>query len=146
MGPKAAYGEKLLDPRWQKRRLEIFERDEWVCRGCRRASRTLHVHHLWYDGEPWEVPDNALLTLCAECHKTETTGRSDAEADFLAAIRQGGWLVKDLEAVTDTIGAGGEFGNTDGMGILVAMLFDEPAFRNEVWAMFRARVRAMYDT
>jgi len=29
MTPKEQYSEKLKDPRWQRKRLAIFERDEW---------------------------------------------------------------------------------------------------------------------
>lgn len=65
------YGEKLKDPRWQKKRLEIFERDKWMCWRCGDKQSTLHVHHLAYppNREPWEVPNGFLLTLCEECHK-----------------------------------------------------------------------------
>lgn len=28
------YKEKLKDPRWQKKRLQIFERDDWCCQKC----------------------------------------------------------------------------------------------------------------
>ena len=68
MGPKAAYGEKLKDPRWQKKRLRIFDRDGWSCLLCKSTSQTLHVHHLKYEGDPWEVNDKFLMTLCSECH------------------------------------------------------------------------------
>lgn len=42
----SAYSEKLKNPRWQKKRLEIFERDGWKCRACQDEKSTLHVHHL----------------------------------------------------------------------------------------------------
>ena len=31
---------------------------------------TLHVHHKYYieDRYPWEYDDNALITLCSDCH------------------------------------------------------------------------------
>lgn len=64
------YKEKLLDVRWQKRRLEILEKDHWACRACETKSGTMHVHHLWYvDGNPWDAPDDALVTLCSKCHE-----------------------------------------------------------------------------
>ncbi len=61
-----AYRQKLLDPRWQKKRLEILNRDEFACRKCGDKESTLHVHHFWYenDKEPWEIEDGALITLC----------------------------------------------------------------------------------
>lgn len=60
------YSEKLKDPRWQKKRLEIMERDIWACRLCGDTETELHVHHENYNGEPWES-DN-LITLCKYCH------------------------------------------------------------------------------
>lgn len=71
---RAAYRKKLLDPRWQKKRLEILSRDDFACRACGAKDKTLHVHHIWYDNdnEPWDVVDTALATLCADCHEGET--------------------------------------------------------------------------
>lgn len=64
------YAEKLKDPRWQKKRLEILERDKWMCRGCCETQKTLHVHHIFYVHglEPWDVPNQAGVE-----HKTGDT-------------------------------------------------------------------------
>ena len=64
------YSQKLKDPRWQKKRLQILERDNWKCKGCLDSERTLHVHHLSYEKgkEPWEYDDLNFITLCEECH------------------------------------------------------------------------------
>lgn len=64
------YSEKLKDPRWQKRRLEILNRDKFGCRLCTNKDLTLHVHHLRYVNgiAPWEYPSDDLMTLCANCH------------------------------------------------------------------------------
>lgn len=65
------YNQKLKDPRWQKKRLEIFERDEWKCTACRSDKKSLNVHHLGYEKgkDPWEYPDVELVALCEPCHK-----------------------------------------------------------------------------
>lgn len=70
---RQSYGEKLQDPRWQKRRLEIFTRDKWTCQGCESTEKTLHVHHRFYlkGREPWDHPDVALVTLCKGCHEQD---------------------------------------------------------------------------
>jgi hypothetical protein len=70
--PKKNYSEILKDPRWQKKRLEILESDEWRCRECLSKEKTLHIHHLYYikDAMPWEYPDAALITLCHQCHES----------------------------------------------------------------------------
>ena len=75
---KKTYGEKLLDPRWQRMRLKILERDSFTCTYCGDSKSTLHVHHGMYmpGKDPWEVPEYCLLTLCADCHdftRTELT-------------------------------------------------------------------------
>lgn len=63
-----AYQKKLLDPRWQKRRLRALEAAGWKCQRCGRGDQTLHVHHKRYRGEPWEAPDSALEVLCETHH------------------------------------------------------------------------------
>jgi len=62
------YSEKLKDPRWQKKRLKIFERDGFKCPYCNDETTTLHVHHEKYEGEPWEIDDEFLKTACEVCH------------------------------------------------------------------------------
>lgn len=59
------------DPRWQKKRLEIFERDKFTCLWCGDTASTLCVHHLYYvpGREIWNYPGRALWTLCEDCHK-----------------------------------------------------------------------------
>lgn len=65
------YSDKLKDPRWQRKRLTILNRDGWKCAECGVENRTLHVHHKRYSGEPWESPDADLITMCAGCHQLE---------------------------------------------------------------------------
>ena len=40
------YSQKLKDPRWQKKRLQILERDEWNCQICHDNESTLVVPFL----------------------------------------------------------------------------------------------------
>ncbi len=65
------YYEKLKDPRWQKKRLEVMDRDGFECQNCGATDKTLNVHHRAYlrGFEPWEYPDDSLETLCEDCHK-----------------------------------------------------------------------------
>jgi len=69
--PMKTYAEKLKDPRWQKMRLQILERDGFVCRRCQSKEKTLHVHHAFYSKgkAPWEYDPKFLQTLCEECHE-----------------------------------------------------------------------------
>lgn len=85
MDENKTYSDLLKDPRWQKKRLKILERDEWTCQLCYSEIHTLHIHHLKYNGLPWEAKDEDLLTVCERCHywieldKEEFTGKTIAE-------------------------------------------------------------------
>ena len=65
-----SYSDLRPDPRWQKKRLEILDRDEWTCQRCGARDKTLHVHHFRYHGNapPWEAPVDELATVCEPCH------------------------------------------------------------------------------
>jgi len=84
------YSEKLRDPRWQKKRLEILNRDDFTCIQCGDKESTLHVHHFIYiyGRDPWDYPDVNFIVLCKTCHENETnitqdilTGIIDAAID-----------------------------------------------------------------
>jgi hypothetical protein len=66
------YKDKLKSPKWQKRRLEIMERDGFQCQMCFDREETLTVHHKEYlkGLEPWEYEDKYLITLCEDCHES----------------------------------------------------------------------------
>lgn len=66
------YSQKLKDPRWQKKRLEILNRDEFTCQNCGDAKTELHVNHIEYKGEPWQQSNEKLITLCKHCHNVIT--------------------------------------------------------------------------
>jgi hypothetical protein len=77
------YAEKLKHPKWQRRRLEVLERDGFKCRDCGESEKQLHVHHCHYEkGEPWDTSLRFLQTLCEDCH----TRRGDLEADGKRAL------------------------------------------------------------
>lgn len=69
----ATYAEKLKDPRWQRKRLEILQRDDFTCVACGDKEEALHVHHGFYrrNCEPWDYPSESLWTLCEACHEEE---------------------------------------------------------------------------
>jgi 5-methylcytosine-specific restriction endonuclease McrA len=73
----SAYRQLLRDPRWQRRRLEVLTRDSWTCQECGTTTKELQVHHKWYvqGKRPWEVPMQALVTLCVGCHGTKRRRR-----------------------------------------------------------------------
>lgn len=64
------YSEKLKDPRWQKKRLEILSSADFTCVYCGNKNETLHVHHFMYikGKEPWDYSDGDLACICKDCH------------------------------------------------------------------------------
>lgn len=82
------YSEKLKDPQWQKKRLQILERDGFKCRMCSSSVKTLHVHHFAYSdmGYPWMVPDNCLITFCEDCHKDEESYKRQTDYHVIRGL------------------------------------------------------------
>lgn len=68
-----AYSDKLKNPKWQKMRLLVMQRDSWRCCNCMDGSETLHVHHLSYEygKDPWDYDISNFETLCSKCHSNK---------------------------------------------------------------------------
>lgn len=77
---KKSYYEKLKDPRWQKKRLEVMEYNDFSCELCGDNESTLNVHHKEYfkGHEPWDYEIKQLACLCENCHEA-----SHEEVDLL---------------------------------------------------------------
>ena len=95
------YSEKLRDPRWQKKRLEILERDEWTCQNCFDSESTLVVHHKKYikGKEPWDYPNELLITLCENCHEFERDNRQEYESLLLENLKLN-FLAEDVASLS----------------------------------------------
>ena len=71
------YEDLLNTFEWLDRREVILKRDGSRCARCASAgsfsaeSSGVQVHHLYYvrNRTPWDYPDDALVTLCVECHQ-----------------------------------------------------------------------------
>jgi hypothetical protein len=81
------YVEQLRDPRWQRKRLEIMQRDGFACQECLDDKSTLNVHHKVYRRgfKAWEYDPEHLVTLCEGCHKS-ITAAGDRMAEALALL------------------------------------------------------------
>jgi hypothetical protein len=111
MGERLTYSQMLLDPRWQRRRLEVFQRDGWRCRHCNAESRQLHAHHIAYlrGLAPWDYDGRWLVSLCDRCHEAEHR-HGDA-----------GWASVRVEAVNaGAVGASGQHDIARTVGALLA--------------------------
>src|SRR5260221_5808794 len=97
------YSERLKDPRWQKKRLEILQRDEWVCHRCFDSESTLVVHHRYYTNgkDPWDYENDALITLCESCHQSEHDHIEAAHTQLRYAFAKAGAFSSDMKEIAD---------------------------------------------
>jgi hypothetical protein len=102
----STYSDKLKDPRWQKKRLEILNRDEFTCQWCSDTEKTLHVHHLKYSGDPWEIEDEFLLTLCETCHEDIDMGYKQAGYKLTQALKSKAFAAEHLLKLATAIEKG----------------------------------------
>jgi hypothetical protein len=98
MSFKENYIQQLKDPRWQRRRLEIFERDGFTCKMCGDKTSTLHVHHKYYlpNVLPWEYDGKCLVTLCENCHEAEGASKY-LQKDLMIVLFEAGFFNSDLQ-------------------------------------------------
>lgn len=96
------YSQLLKDPRWQKKRLDILNRDEFTCQMCGSTESTLHIHHITYhSGNPWEISDDLLITLCADCHEHETEAVKHEIYELIKTLKGSGMISIDFMSLSD---------------------------------------------
>jgi hypothetical protein len=68
-----AYSDQYKSPLWQKKRLEIMNRDKFTCQECGEKEKQLNVHHRFYikGRNVWEYDNDVLQTLCEDCHEKQ---------------------------------------------------------------------------
>jgi len=68
-----SYDEQLKSGKWQKKRLEIMQRDNFKCRCC-NSENELNIHHLYYlpKTKLWEYDNDGMVTVCKKCHEILT--------------------------------------------------------------------------
>ena len=98
------YSDLLKDPRWQKKRLEIFNRDNFSCVSCGDGASTLHVHHHYYINgkKPWEYNNSVLVTLCEQCHGNEEHLK-ECDSDVINVLLSSGLLRYDLQCLIQLV-------------------------------------------
>ena len=101
----STYSDKLKDPRWQKMRLFVLERDNWTCQRCFDDKNTLHVHHIRYEKgkEPWDIDHDYLITLCKDCHEHETENYAIVMKTFLDIIQSRRMLSDELFTLAEMV-------------------------------------------
>lgn len=101
---KDDYGDSLKDPRWQKKRLEILNRDDWTCQICGAKDKMLHVHHISYfrGRKPWEYDNDLLITLCEDCHADDKKNL-DSIKFYLDSLRKHGITNYELSQLLEIV-------------------------------------------
>lgn len=71
MAKKIEFKDQYKHPKWQKKRLEILERENYTCQCCGDTETTLHVHHGYYERNKklWEYDGFTMWCFCSECHE-----------------------------------------------------------------------------
>lgn len=142
-----SYSDKLKDPRWQKKRLEILERDGWMCKFCCDNESTLHVHHLVYSGkDPWDADEDHLIALCEDCHEYETINRKSVEAELCAALRVNKYSAGDIKHLAEAFRNMEEFHVPEIMcSVFVWMLGNKPLLKELEKGFFDSLSSAKYQ-
>ena len=88
---KTPYQRKLAHPDWQKKRLEVMERDNFRCQNnlCLATDKELHIHHIYYlpNTNPQDYPMDAYITMCHECHEKEELLLKELSTNFVMRLR-----------------------------------------------------------
>lgn len=84
------YSEKLRDPRWQRKRLEVCDAVGWKCEDCGAKDKTLNVHHCFYIKglEPWEYEIELLMCLDEECHQRRQALEQQGHIQLASEMRR----------------------------------------------------------
>lgn len=146
---KKTYSEKLKDPRWQKKRLEILDRDNWTCQSCFDTESTLHVHHLEYrqGNDPWDYTNNLLCTLCESCHAFEHEAKENTLQLLSNEFNNKKMFSNEIFLLVDSMrGSQGTF-VSERLSNVLCFLFDHPQAMEHVeniyfdWLEFRNKNR-----
>lgn len=86
-----SFKEQYRHPNWQRKRLEIMERDQFMCQACYSDEDTLNVHHKrYFKGRMiWDYPNELLVTLCEGCHEYQHES-SEGMKTIIGALRVDG--------------------------------------------------------
>jgi hypothetical protein len=97
------YAELLKHPKWQEKRLRIFDMAGFKCARCGSGEDQLHAHHkIYFKGRrPWDYADNLLECLCDACHNA--THAQKEELDMIIAEQPTSMLPAFTDAVTAAI-------------------------------------------
>lgn len=104
------YSEKLKHPKWQKKRLEVLQRDNFSCVCCGNENKSLQVNHDIYIGfNPWDTPIENLRTVCETCHtileyfkKRIFTSKTTRNTRFVIKYADNNFCVVNVDFLDDS--------------------------------------------
>jgi hypothetical protein len=104
LGDNSEFFAQYKDPRWQKKRLEIMQRDHFMCQNCNETTKELNVHHKFYEynRKVWEYSDSELITLCKDCHEIWGAYTS-AVNQFTHVLLMSNWSPMQIQKLLDKI-------------------------------------------
>lgn len=85
------YAEKLKDPRWQKKRLERMDKDQWTCRECGSTTTTLSVHNHRQPCHEAREPQLVLLRTAMFCLTANLTAAQIAKLHHALMFKGDVW-------------------------------------------------------
>lgn len=99
------YQEQIKSPKWQRRRLEILNRDNFTCQICGCQEKTLNVHHLMYDKnkEIWDYDDWQLITLCEDCHDNEHNSELKNIMNIIKSLQSKGITLFEIYTLLESV-------------------------------------------
>ncbi len=102
----STYQSKINSKLWQDKSHRVKTRDNLKCQAfdCSTPNSILQVHHIDYifGVEPWDYPEDMLITLCQDCHAKEKS-RYKLENLLFTALKMSGFLASDIVALTTTL-------------------------------------------
>lgn len=95
------YSKQLQSPKWQRKRLQVLERDNFTCLSCGDTGEQLQIHHInyVYGKLPEDYELGEMITLCRDCHESVTVKIKQCNW----VIRQMGKSVEKLDILTDIL-------------------------------------------
>lgn len=100
---KKNYSDKLKNPNWQKKRLEVLNLRGFKCELCGCETKELHVHHRFYlkGRDIWEYDNDVFQVLCCDCHEKE---HSKINKQIEVVPEKYKKLIYDIEACSEIRG------------------------------------------
>jgi len=127
MKEKTPYQRKLAHPLWQKKRLEVMQRDGFKCTNCQSTEDELHIHHLYYlpNTLPQDYPLTAYTTFCNTCHEIEEAKMKLIEAAFCNRAQIAGLMSNHFVYLIETLEKVAKSGRSVSNAISVMEAFSE---------------------